>query len=384
MSEGAARLLVGKDRLQLTNLTGEIRDGLLRPVDHRQPLVQLAQAIVGLPGCVGHREAQLVAHAIQPLVDGAHHVALTVGEHLGHGLHASGNFPLRAQHPGQMLLQFLDPVRRNGLARGPRLDLAQGADHQKGDKSQQKKRGENAGFQQADGMVADDEDCILHETNIERFGCRSSNGLASGCRNAQKTKSRGSGAESFRKRVDRPSAFAYLDHMTKRTIITLPDPVLRQVCEPVAAVGDDIRQLADDMLDTMYDAPGIGLAASQIGVLQRIFVLDVAKEDQPKAPMVFINPEIVWSSPELSVYQEGCLSIPEYYDEVERPASVRVTFQNREGAQQEILADGLLATCIQHELDHLNGKLFIDYLSKLKRDRVVKKFQKQARITGKP
>ncbi|WP_374630279.1 peptide deformylase [Pannonibacter indicus] len=172
--------------------------------------------------------------------------------------------------------------------------------------------------------------------------------------------------------------------MTKRTIITLPDPVLRQVCAPVTAVGDDIRQLADDMLDTMYDAPGIGLAASQIGVLQRIFVLDVAKEDQPKAPMVFINPEIVWSSPELSVYQEGCLSIPEYYDDVERPASVRVTFQNREGAQQELLADGLLATCIQHELDHLNGKLFIDYLSKLKRDRVVKKFQKQARTTGKP
>ncbi|ALV29835.1 peptide deformylase [Pannonibacter sp. Q-1] len=171
--------------------------------------------------------------------------------------------------------------------------------------------------------------------------------------------------------------------MTKRTIITLPDPVLRQVCAPVTAVGDDIRQLADDMLDTMYEAPGIGLAASQIGVLQRIFVLDVAKEDQPKAPMVFINPEIVWSSPELSVYQEGCLSIPEYYDDVERPASVRVTFQNREGAQQELLADGLLATCIQHELDHLNGKLFIDYLSKLKRDRVVKKFQKQARTTGK-
>ncbi|MFN4125174.1 peptide deformylase [Pannonibacter indicus] len=171
--------------------------------------------------------------------------------------------------------------------------------------------------------------------------------------------------------------------MTKRTIITLPDPMLRKICAPVAAVGDDIRQLADDMLDTMYDAPGIGLAASQIGVLQRIFVLDVAKEGQPKAPMVFINPEIVWSSPELSVYQEGCLSIPEYYDDVERPASVRVTFQNREGAQQELLADGLLATCIQHELDHLNGKLFIDYLSKLKRDRVVKKFQKQARTTGK-
>jgi len=171
--------------------------------------------------------------------------------------------------------------------------------------------------------------------------------------------------------------------MTKRSIITIPDPLLREVCAPIETVDDNIRAQADDMLETMYDAPGIGLAASQIGILNRIFVLDVAKEDAPKEPMVFINPEIVWSSDDTSVYQEGCLSIPDYFEDVERPAEVTLKFLNREGSEQEIKADGLLATCIQHELDHLNGKLFIDYISKLKRDRVVKKFTKQAKLAGK-
>jgi len=171
--------------------------------------------------------------------------------------------------------------------------------------------------------------------------------------------------------------------MTKRSIITIPDPVLREVCAPVDTVDDDIRALSDDMLETMYDAPGIGLAASQIGILKRMFVLDVAKEDAPKEPMVFINPKIVWSSEDSSVYQEGCLSIPEYFEDVERPAEVMVQFLDREGVEKEIRANGLLATCVQHELDHLDGKLFIDYLSKLKRDRVIKKFTKQAKLAGK-
>ncbi|GGB57257.1 peptide deformylase [Roseibium aquae] len=171
--------------------------------------------------------------------------------------------------------------------------------------------------------------------------------------------------------------------MTTHTILTIPDTLLRQTCAPIANVDDEIRGLADDMLETMYHAPGIGLAASQIGVLKRIFVLDVAKEGDPKAPMVFINPEITWASDELSVYQEGCLSIPEFYEDVERPAAVKVSFIDRNGDPRELEADGLLATCIQHELDHLNGKLFIDYLSKLKRDRVMKRFNKQARLTGK-
>jgi peptide deformylase len=183
-------------------------------------------------------------------------------------------------------------------------------------------------------------------------------------------------------RVDRDAAISYVRRMTKRPIITIPDPVLREVCAPIEKVDAASIALADDMLETMYDAPGIGLAASQVGILKRLFVLDVAKEDAPKEPMVFINPEIIWSSDELSVYQEGCLSIPDYYEDVERPAEVAVKFMDREGAEQEIKADGLLATCIQHELDHLNGKLFIDYLSKLKRDRVVKKFTKQAKLAG--
>ncbi|QGZ36051.1 peptide deformylase [Stappia indica] len=171
--------------------------------------------------------------------------------------------------------------------------------------------------------------------------------------------------------------------MTKRDIIILPDPKLRLVSEPVASVDDAVRQLADDMLETMYDAPGIGLAAIQIGVPTRMLVLDVAREGETPAPMVVINPEIVWESDEHSVYQEGCLSIPEYYEDVERPERIGLRFLDREGAQREIEADGLLATCLQHEIDHLNGVLFIDHISKLKRDRVVKKFQKQARLTEK-
>ena len=167
--------------------------------------------------------------------------------------------------------------------------------------------------------------------------------------------------------------------MTIRPIIILPDPKLRLVSDAVPKVTSDVRALIDDMFATMYDAPGIGLAAIQVGVPQRVVTIDVAKAEEPKTPIALINPEIVWSSPELSVYEEGCLSIPEYYEEVERPAKVRVRFMDREGAQCEIEADGLLATCLQHEIDHLHGKLFIDHISKLKRDRVVKKFAKAAK-----
>ncbi|RAI00039.1 peptide deformylase [Acuticoccus sediminis] len=169
--------------------------------------------------------------------------------------------------------------------------------------------------------------------------------------------------------------------MAKRPILIIPDPVLRRVAEPVTSVDARIKALADDMLETMYAAPGIGLAAPQIGVLERLIVLDVATgEDAEPAPMVLVNPEIVASSEETSVYEEGCLSIPDYTEEVERPARVTVRFLDRDGAEQTVEADGLLATCLQHEIDHLNGILFIDYLSRLKRDRVVKKFTKQAKL----
>jgi peptide deformylase len=167
--------------------------------------------------------------------------------------------------------------------------------------------------------------------------------------------------------------------MTIRTILSIPDPALRAVSKPVVAVDKSVLALTDDMLDTMYEAPGIGLAAIQIGVPLRVVVIDLAKKEEPKAPIIFINPEIISASEEKSIYEEGCLSIPEYYEEVERPAAVRVRYLDAKGATQEIDADGLLATCIQHEIDHLDGKLFIDYLSKLKRDRVIKKFAKIAK-----
>jgi peptide deformylase len=186
--------------------------------------------------------------------------------------------------------------------------------------------------------------------------------------------------------------------MAIRPLVILPDAQLRLVSAPVTAITPEIKALAADMLETMYDAPGIGLAAIQIGVPQRVVTIDLAKRredadedgeagseearpavDEPRNPMVFINPEVIWSSEETSVYEEGCLSIPEYYEEVERPASVKVRYMDLDGKQQEIAANGLLATCLQHEVDHLNGVLFIDYLSRLKRERVTKRFSKAAK-----
>jgi len=168
--------------------------------------------------------------------------------------------------------------------------------------------------------------------------------------------------------------------MTIRDIVKLPDPMLRQVSKPIATVDADTRRLLDDMLGTMYDAPGIGLAAIQIGVPLRAIVIDLAKETEEKKPLFLINPEVVWSSEEQSDYEEGCLSIPDYYDMVTRPAEVKLRYRDRQGEAQELHANGILSTCIQHEIDHLNGVLFIDYLSKLKRDRVVKKFAKAQKL----
>ena len=162
-------------------------------------------------------------------------------------------------------------------------------------------------------------------------------------------------------------------------IVTLPDPILRQQSAPVERVDDDLRRLVENMFETMYDAPGIGLAGIQVGVPRCIFTMDCAKEEEEKAPICMINPEVIWHSEELNIYEEGCLSIPEYYAEVERPASVRFKYLDQFGKEQERLCEGLVATCAQHEFDHLNGALFIDYLSKLRRDRVIKKFSKIAK-----
>jgi peptide deformylase len=162
-------------------------------------------------------------------------------------------------------------------------------------------------------------------------------------------------------------------------IITLPDPLLRKKCAPVERVDADLLRLADDMLDTMYAAPGVGLAAVQVGVPRRLIVLDTAKEEEERRPLVMINPEILELGPDMRLHEEGCLSIPDVRLEIERPAWVRVRYLDREGKPQEVCADGLLATAIQHEIDHLNGRLIIDFLSRLKRDIIVRKFRKQAK-----
>jgi peptide deformylase len=167
--------------------------------------------------------------------------------------------------------------------------------------------------------------------------------------------------------------------MAVREIIKLPDKRLRLPSEPVKRVDAGVRKLVDEMFETMYDAPGIGLAAIQVGVAKRIVVMDLSKKEDDHKPQVFINPEITWQSEEKAKYEEGCLSIPEYYEEVERPAEVKVKYLDLDGKSHEIEAKGLLATCLQHEIDHTNGILFIDHISKLKRDRITKKFAKAAK-----
>ena len=172
---------------------------------------------------------------------------------------------------------------------------------------------------------------------------------------------------------------AGLFHMAIRPILIIPDARLRAVADPIIEVDDEIKSLAKDMLDTMYDAPGIGLAAPQIGVMKRIVVMDLAGEGEPPAPLVMINPEITHFGDQMQVTEEGCLSIPELYYEVERPNDVTVKYTDLDGKEVVKDASGKLAVCIQHELDHLDGVLYIDYLSRLKRDRVIKKFDKQAK-----
>ena len=181
--------------------------------------------------------------------------------------------------------------------------------------------------------------------------------------------------------VDRGGPRPYVSGtaMTLYPIITIPDPVLRQEAVAVERVDDELRRLMDDMLATMYDAPGVGLAAPQIGVSRRLIVMDAARDDEPKAPIVMVNPRILDLADEMRVHEEGCLSIPEVTAEVERPAKARVAFLDRAGKPQEAALEGILATIVQHEIDHLNGVLFIDYLSRLKRDMIVKKFTKQKR-----
>jgi peptide deformylase len=165
-------------------------------------------------------------------------------------------------------------------------------------------------------------------------------------------------------------------------ILTLPDPILRKTALPVERVDNDLRRLMDDMLATMYEAPGIGLAAPQVGILRRLIVMDPAKDDMPRTPVFMVNPEILERSEEMRLHEEGCLSIPEFTAEIERPGKTRVVFLDREGKRQEAELEGIWSTLVQHEVDHLNGVLFIDYLSRLKRDMVVKKMTKTKRTAA--
>ena len=166
--------------------------------------------------------------------------------------------------------------------------------------------------------------------------------------------------------------------MSVRRILTVDGDLktLKQKSKPVAAVDDDLRALMDDMLETMYAAPGIGLAAIQVGAPVRVIVMDLARGEEPKAPRFFVNPQILWASEEVLPYEEGCLSVPEIYDEVERPAKVRVRYLDYDGQAVEEEAEGLFAVCIQHEIDHLDGVLFLDHLSRLKRDRAISRVRK--------
>jgi peptide deformylase len=179
--------------------------------------------------------------------------------------------------------------------------------------------------------------------------------------------------------IDRLGAVAYLTDMAKLPIITLPDPILREISAPIERVDDETRRLIADMFETMYAAPGVGLAAVQVGIPRRLIVVDATEEGEERRPIAMLNPEIVSLGDEKRPYEEGCLSIPDVRVEIERPASVHVRFLDAQGRLQELKAEGLLATAIQHEIDHLDGRLIIDFLSRLKRDIIVRKFKKQAK-----
>ena len=167
-------------------------------------------------------------------------------------------------------------------------------------------------------------------------------------------------------------------------ILTVPDKILREKCRPVTSITDDHRRLLDDMLETMYDAPGVGLAAPQIGVVERLLVVDPSRDDENRQPMKIINPEILWQSNEINVYNEGCLSIPEQFADIERPERIKLRYLDENGTTQELETGGFLATVIQHEIDHLNGIMFIDYLSPLRRNMLIKKVQKIVKLREDP
>ncbi len=367
LAERPARLLVGEHVLQRQHLPREVGEALLRGVDHGKPFVELRQVLDRLL----HVLLQAVSHTrlqrVEALCEQAHEVGLARAEHLVHRLHAPGHLGLDARDLSHLLVELALPLGRRRRLQRPlaRGTVERDSEHEQpddGDAGEPEQR-----LAEGDAAVRDDEDDPIHRGSLAAI------------RSAGENESGTIDPSPMSDYVTLALAGTF---MSIRPIIILPDPKLRLVSEAVGTVTPDLRALIDDMFETMYDAPGIGLAAIQIGIPQRIVTVDTARQDEPKKPLALINPQIVWSSPELSTYEEGCLSIPEYYEEVERPAKVRVTFTDRDGAACEIEADGLLATCLQHEIDHLDGKLFIDHISRLKRERVMKKFQKAAKREG--
>ena len=362
----------------------------MRIVDDAEPLVQHAQAVHGVARGRFHRLADAVGHRIQPLVDRARHLGLAAGQRLPHRIDAAGGLVLRLQHLAEALFQLVGADRLRHRQFGA---AAAGARDHDGDDQQQDKRERAEADQRVNGAdrpVADHKNNLVHGLLVadspayanEEGTFMVNSSLIFVVNTALKIMVKPA-VNRFLRALTPANQQLKSPVMAIREIIILPDKQLRLVSRPVEKVTAEIRKLADDMFETMYDAPGIGLAAIQVAQPLRLITMDLAKKDEDgetrPQPRVFINPEIVSSSEDLSVYEEGCLSIPEYYEEVERPARVRVRFTDLDGKVHEEDADGLFATCIQHEIDHLNGVLFVDYLSKLKRDRVLKKFTKAAK-----
>ncbi len=347
-----------------------------------------------------------VGDGVEPLGEGLLELRLPVRQHVAHGADQPGGFglqPAKLRHPGLVLLGF-DPFGLGGLLgslfRPPPASSDQhDRDPDDGGENEGADRRDNRDDQQRveAGQPVPDQGESVHPGLLARFGRRQeqkenfwlrvaeaafplpAGGQREGLPRRREGSRRGEGRES-QEEIDRAPRNNYIAGMALRDILILPDKQLRLVSKPVATVNAAIRALADDMLETMYDAPGIGLAAIQIGEPLRLVTMDLSKKDDEKDPRVFINPEITWSSDEMRLHEEGCLSIPEYYEDVERPAKVRIRYLDIDGkAARGRGRRDLLATCIQHEIDHLNGVLFIDHISKLKRDRVIKKYTKMAK-----
>ena len=370
LPEGAARLLVGKDRLQLHHLSGQRLDVALRSVDDGQPLLQLAEALMRGARLLGHRLAEPAGHRVEPLADRARQLGLPCAEHIGDGAHAALHFGLRlhdAGHPDFGVAGMLGGLGRGGGAGARRTPQR---DDQRDEQRHEDHHAEGQGMTQRDRGRAEPRDRLGEDAC--QFAHRASIADSPGRDRSKREQSTGRPVDAF-------GITNYLKAMSIKPLVILPDPLLRLVSKPVERVDAPLRKLAADMLDTMYDAPGIGLAAIQVGEPLRMLVIDLAKEGEPPAPQIFVNPEIVESSDDRLGLRGGLPVDPGLLCRGRAPGERAGQISRRGRQEHEVEAEGLLATCLQHEIDHLNGVLFIDHISKLKRDMVVKKFKKLAK-----